>query len=455
MFKRLTINRFPSHTLHSSLPRNSYRPFANSIAQKGSNYATTGLFTISIASFSYIFYAYYYHKSTSSSNLPFTTFALIKPILFQVDPEKSHNYAVEAAKLPKSIRNAFGMVYRGGIDQSKLETNLKSEVWNLKFANPIGLAAGFDKHGECIDGMFDLGFGFVEIGSITPKPQRGNDKPRVWRLKKDEAVINRYGFNSDGHELVKFRLEDRLSNMNRSSYGKLGINLGKNKYVKQNDAVNDYIKGIENFTEFADYLVINISSPNTPGLRDLQRREIIHDLLSKVKIKRDSVHDAIFAKSPMASCVKCKPPPPPLLVKIAPDLKDNEIEDIAFVVREVGIDGIIVSNTTISRDNLKSDEKVTSEYGGLSGKPVFEKSNQVLKKMYKATEGKVPLIGVGGVSSVEDAYQKIKCGASLVQIYTGMIYNGPILIHEMIDKLDEMVKNDGYKHFTEAIGTAC
>mmetsp|Transcript_11679 Transcript_11679/g.18862 ORF Transcript_11679/g.18862 Transcript_11679/m.18862 type:complete len:465 (-) Transcript_11679:95-1489(-) len=446
-----------ARTLHSSLYSHMNLLFASSTtpqqASFGRRFATIGLYTVSFTSLSYLLYAYYDYKS-NSSELPFSAYALLRPIITLTDPEKSHNYAVRAFQLPKPLRNAFGMVYQNGVDQSTLNTNLQTDVWHLTFPNPIGIAAGFDKHGECIDGMMDLGFGFVEIGSITPKPQSGNEKPRVWRLPKDQAVINRYGFNSDGHETVKARLQHRLKNMSRNSYGKLGVNLGKNKYVKEQDAVNDYIAGIENFTEYADYLVINISSPNTPGLRDLQRREIIHDLLSTLKETRDNVHEEIFAKSPMASCVKCKPPPPPLLVKIAPDLNDTEIEDIASVVKEVGIDGIIVSNTTISRENLKTNEKIASEYGGLSGKPVFEKSNQVLMKMYKATDGMVPLIGVGGVSSVQDAYTKIKCGASLVQLYTGLVYKGPVLVHEMIDKLDEIAKGDGYNHISEAVGSA-
>merc|ERR1719295_1769636 len=446
-FGRKRLHR-ATYLPHRVTLQNGRRSFSSGT---GSGPLSKGLFVISIASFSYIGYAYYDYTSTG---LPFNTFALIRPILFQFDPEESHLHAVRAGQFPKFIRNALGMVYNNGItDPSKLETNLESKVWALSFPNPIGLAAGFDKNGECIDAMMDLGFGFVEIGSITPQPQAGNEKPRVWRLRDDEAVINRYGFNSDGHDAVRQRLQQRLSNMKRHSFGKLGINLGKNKAVKECDAVLDYQRGIEAFAEFADYIVINISSPNTPGLRDLQKRDIIHRLLTTLKETRDAVHDANFAKSAMASCVKCKPPPPPLLVKIAPDLNDGEIEDIAFVVRDVGIDGIIVNNTTIGRENLKADESVKKENGGLSGKPMFEKSNQVLSKMYKATEGKVPLIGVGGVSSVEDAYTKIKCGASLVQLYTGMIYNGPMLIHQMIDKLDECAKKDGFSHISEAIGS--
>eukprot|EP01083_Nonionella_stella_P029139 80295_1 len=453
--KRIRLHPTRLVGLHPSLSplRHQYRSFNFLLTprQPTSVYVHRLLFLTSIASFTYIGYGYYDHKA-NTSDLPLTPFAFLKPLLFTMDPENAHVYAVKAAQYPKFIRNAFGMVHNSNTDSS---TNpLESTVFGLTFTNPIGLAAGFDKHGECIDGMLDLGFGFVEIGSITPKPQNGNEKPRVWRLKKDKAVINRYGFNSDGHQAVERRLQARLRDMNRSSYGKLGINLGKNKYVKQADAVNDYIKGIETFSKYADYLVINISSPNTPGLRDLQRRDIIHNLLSKLKETRDAVHEANFADSIMASCVKCKPPPTPLLVKIAPDLKDSEIEDIAYVVREVGIDGVIVSNTTIARDGLKTSEKITSEYGGLSGKPVFEKSNEVLRKMYRCTNGEMPLIGVGGVSSVEDAYTKIKCGASLVQVYTGMVYNGPVLVHQIIDKLDALAKKDGYKHITEAIGSA-
>jgi len=435
----------------------SPRPFALRLGHRsfssapGSRRLSKGLLVVAVASFSYLGFAYFDYAATG---LPFNMFALIRPILFRLDPEQSHVLAVRAGRFPKFVRNALGMVYNDGVaDPSKLETNLESKVWALSFPNPIGLAAGFDKNGECIDAMMDLGFGFVEIGSITPQPQAGNEKPRVWRLRDDEAVINRYGFNSDGHDAVRQRLQQRLSNMKRHSFGKLGINLGKNKAVKECDAVLDYQRGIEAFAEFADYIVINISSPNTPGLRDLQKRDIIHRLLTTLKETRDAVHDANFAKSAMASCVKCKPPPPPLLVKIAPDLNDGEIEDIAFVVRAVGIDGVIVSNTTISRDGLKANGTVTAERGGLSGKPLFEKSNTVLRKMYRATEGKVPLIGVGGVSSVADAYAKIKCGASLVQLYTALIYNGPTLIHEMMDHLDEYAKRDGFSHISEAVGS--
>ncbi len=330
---------------------NRYRSFSTLHTPHKSTtyYANRILFITSLTSLSYISYIYLSNKF--SSTLPLSPFAFMRPLLFQIDPEKSHLYAVKCAQLPKFIRNAFGMVYKNGIDQNTLNTNLQCNVWKLTFPNPIGLAAGFDKHGECIGGMFDMGFGFVEIGSITPKPQLGNEKPRVWRLKKDKAVINRYGFNSDGHDIVRQRLNNRLSNVNRSqSNGKLGINLCKNKYVKRADAVNDYIAGIEKFTEFADYLVINISSPNTPGLRDLQKRDIIYNLLAKLKETRDAVHDENFKKSPMGTCVNCKPPAPPLLVKIAPDLSDKEIEDIAYVVRSVGIDGVIVIVILLSQE---------------------------------------------------------------------------------------------------------
>ena len=382
--------------------------------------------------------------------LPVSRYMFIQPILYQLDGETSHELAVKAAQYPKMIRGILGMNYNSNGKSTKLETN----VFGLGFKNCVGLAAGFDKNGETVDGMFDIGFGFIEIGSITPKPQDGNPKPRVFRLLKDKAVINRYGFNSDGHKIVKERLKTRInSGMYDINKGILGINLGKNKTTAQENSVDDYKQGIKEFITYCDYLVINVSSPNTPGLRNLQKQQILYNLLNDLKEYRD-----IEWENQKNNCIwkrehKIKPP---LLVKVAPDLNDNEINDISTVIKSVGIDGIIVGNTTIDRDvnrlNLKSNIELINQKGGLSGKCLFNKSNIILKKFYKQIGGNVPIIGVGGISSVNDVYTKIKCGASLVQLYTGLIFNGPSMIHDILNELNDLAIKDGYNNIYDAIG---
>jgi dihydroorotate dehydrogenase len=290
-------------------------------------------------------------------------------------------------------------------------------LWNKKFLNPLGLAAGYDKNGESIESILDLGFGFMEIGSITPEPQLGNSLPRVFRLINDKAVINRYGFNSDGHLKVKKRLQKLIKDPNKL----LGINLGKNK--TSDDAIKDYILGIERLGEFADFLIINVSSPNTPGLRSLQRREVLQDLLMNIQKSRD---------------LNCKNIP--LLVKIAPDVTDQEILDIASVIKKLQIDGIIIGNTTISRPNTLKDIKIANEIGGLSGKPLKSLTLDKVKKFYIATNGSIPIIGCGGISTAEDVIEYGKAGASLIELYTGMIFEGPGIVtnikQELLEKLE-------------------
>ncbi|XP_046339605.2 dihydroorotate dehydrogenase (quinone), mitochondrial-like isoform X2 [Haliotis rufescens] len=382
------------------------------------------------------------------------------PALQWLGAERAHNLAVIAAK--------YKMVPKPTLADSP---NLKTQVWGLEFSNPVGLAAGFDKHGEAVEGLMKVGFGFVEVGSITPEPQPGNPKPRVFRLKKDKAVINRYGFNSDGHESVYQRLHPRATptpepcslprmseqrNMlnvnlwtdtscahsadnnknNVERKGVLGVNLGKNK--TSTDSGQDYVRGVKKFGCVADYLVINVSSPNTPGLRSLQGRQQLEDLLDKVVTARDELRGSHK---------------PPLLVKIAPDLTDQDKQDIAAVVskKKCGVDGLIVTNTTVSRPpSLMSDDK--AEIGGLSGEPLKTLSTATVRDMYRLTQGKIPIIGVGGISSGVDAYEKIRAGASLVQLYTALVYQGPPVVSRIKRELQELLQSDGYSNISQAVG---
>ena len=299
----------------------------------------------------------------------------------------------------------------------------------MDFPNPVGMAAGFDKNATVPDALFNLGFGFVEVGTVTPRPQPGNPKPRLFRLVEDEAVINRLGFNGQGSAAVAARLQ------RRNKRGVLGVNIGKNRDTT--DEVDDYVKGVSVFAPLADYLTVNISSPNTPGLRDLQRRERLSELLNAIVQARNSVNERRT----------------PILVKIAPDLNATEIRDIAEVSLSSGIDGLIATNTTLARpDNLLSTYK--GEAGGLSGSPLFGLSTKILSELYKATEGKIPLIGVGGIASGLDAYQKIKAGASLVQLYSSMVFKGPGLVREIQRDLLLRLQADGFTNIEQAVGSA-
>ncbi len=309
------------------------------------------------------------------------------------------------------------------------DSSLKQRLWGLDFPNPLGIAAGFDKNAEVVAPLGQLGFGFVEVGSVTPEPQAGNPKPRLFRLPEDAAVINRMGFNNDGMERVAERIEEaRRSGLSQP----LGVNLGKNKETAV--AAEDYAKGAARLGPLADYLVINVSSPNTPGLRALQGRAELEEL-------SDAVRTAI-AKSGAT---------PPLLLKIAPDLGDADLNDIAAVALE-HFDGLIVSNTTIARpENLRSHRR--GEAGGLSGRPLFDPSTKILAKVYRLTEGRLPLIGVGGIEDAETAWQKIRAGASLLQLYTSFALAGPNVIATVLDGLAERVAAADLESITEAKGT--
>ncbi|XP_038825688.1 dihydroorotate dehydrogenase (quinone), mitochondrial-like [Salvelinus namaycush] len=314
--------------------------------------------------------------------------------------------------------------------------SLEVNVMGCKFKNPIGIAAGFDKHGEAVDGLYRLGFGFVEVGTITPKPQEGNPKPRVFRLTTDQAVINRYGFNSCGLAAARERLKAREgTQVELTKAGlPLGINLGKNKLSQ--DAVADYLEGVRTLGPLADYLVVNVSSPNTPGLRDLQGKGELRQLLYKVLKERDALQGGSR---------------PPVLVKIAPDLTAQDKQDIADVVTELGVDGLLVSNTTVSRPETLQDPQ-SKEGGGLSGQPIKELSTRTVREMYSLTKGKVPIIGVGGVASGQDALDKICAGASLVQLYTSLTYHGPPIVIKIKRELEQLLKEQGFASISDAVG---
>jgi dihydroorotate dehydrogenase len=301
---------------------------------------------------------------------------------------------------------------------------LASRLFGLDFPNPLGLAAGYDKNAEAFGPALALGFGFVEIGSVTPRPQPGNPRPRLFRLGEDRAVINRMGFNNDGLDAIAARLA------RRQGHGIVGANLGKNK--DSADAAADYVAGVRALGPLADYLVINVSSPNTPGLRALQGREPLAALIAAVRAARNGNR-------------------PPVLLKIAPDLTESDKQDIAEVALSSGLDGLIVSNTTIARpDSLRSAAK--GEAGGLSGRPLFAPSTALLADMYRLTKGKLPLIGVGGIASAEDAYAKIRAGASLLQIYTALVYEGAGLIGRIKAGLARKLRADGFTSLAQAVG---
>ncbi|QYH40132.1 quinone-dependent dihydroorotate dehydrogenase [Algoriphagus sp. NBT04N3] len=330
--------------------------------------------------------------------------SLLKPLLFLKKPEAAHHLTFDLTKLTFNLP----------VVQSALKANfrlddplLEREVFGLKFKNPVGLAAGFDKDAKLIDEMAMLGFGFIEIGTLTPKPQEGNPQPRLFRLPQDEALINRMGFNNGGVLEAVERLKKRKSDVI------VGGNIGKNKVTPNENAVDDYLYCLEALHPYVDYFVVNVSSPNTPNLRDLQEKEPLKALLSAVKSANDK-----------------KEKPKPILLKIAPDLTDGQLDDIIEIVLETEIDGVIATNTTIDRSALKTDKNQVEAIGagGVSGKVLKNRSTEVIRYLNQKSIGAFPIIGVGGIYSAEDAIEKLQAGASLVQVYSGMIYEGPSLI---------------------------
>jgi len=347
---------------------------------------------------------------------------LAQSLLFYLDPEFAHRLTIKALQLLPSAAAAPP-------DDPRLAT----QAFGLSFSNPFGLAAGFDKNAEVPEAMARLGFGFVEIGTVTPRPQKGNPRPRLFRLVADEAAINRFGFNNKGHASVHRRL---LRHPCESV--PLCVNLGANKDAE--DRTADYVRGIEVFADVASYFTINVSSPNTPGLRDLQESQALDDLLARVLAARDAAAERFGRK--------------PVLLKIAPDLTLHELDPLIFVARTHKIDGLIVSNTTVARPTSLLDRVQAAEAGGLSGKPLFAPSTRMLAQAYLRIEQQFPLIGVGGIDSAETAFAKIEAGATLVQLYTALVYRGPGLIGQMKRGLLERIHQNSYQRLTDAIGTA-
>ena len=344
-------------------------------------------------------------------------FSIFRPYIFSLDPEVAHDLAIKSLKfniLPKNIFNVE--------NEELLETTLLKQ----KVPNPIGLAAGFDKSAEVYNSLFKLGYGFVEVGTVTPKRQLGNQKPRIFRLEKDQALINRLGFNNHGSEIVSKRIEENIPN------GFLGINIGPNKETINKE--DDYYSCFSRLSIHASYLTVNISSPNTEGLRDFHDKKELEMLITGLnKIKREK------------NITK------PVVIKLSPDINDTEISKIIELIIKFKIDGIIVSNTTDrNRENLIDKQKI--ETGGLSGQPIRELSTNLIKKFYKETKGKIEIIGVGGIDSGRSAFEKICAGANAVQLYTGMVYKGPGIVKEIKKELISILKKENLKNIGEAVG---
>ena len=345
-------------------------------------------------------------------------FSILRPYIFSLDPEVAHDLAIKSLKvniLPKSFFKVED------------EEMLKTTLFGNNISNPIGLAAGFDKSAEVYNSLFKFGFGFIEVGTVTPKQQLGNPKPRIFRLEKDQALINRLGFNNHGSEIISKRIS------NNHPEGFLGINIGPNKETKNKE--EDYYICLSRLSMFAGYITINISSPNTEGLRDFHDQGELKKLLS-------GLNKIINEKK-----IEC-----PIAIKISPDIKDDEISKIVELVSSHNIKGIVVSNTTDSNRNNLSDTK-KNEIGGLSGQPLKDISTNLIKRFYKETKGKIKIIGVGGVDSGQSAYEKITAGADAVQLYTGMVYRGPDIANKISQELIEILTKDGIKNISEIVGS--
>jgi len=344
-------------------------------------------------------------------------FSKLRPLLFKIDPEKAHNLAIQSLKF-NLVSNIF--------DENKNDPIFKTTIFGKELDNPIGMAAGFDKNAEVYNPLFRLGFGFVEVGTITPLKQYGNSKPRVFRLVEDEALINRLGFNNHGADIILDRIKSN------KSLGLLGINIGPNK--DSNDRLNDYLIGLKKFHQVADYITINISSPNTENLRNFHEETKLNKLLKSFLREKNILKSEV-----------------PIAVKISPDIDENQIDLISEILLENQIKMIIISNTSeSSRNNLKNIQK--HQKGGLSGKPVEIKSNILINKFYKLLNGKIKIIGVGGVDSGQAAYDKFLAGANFIQLYTGMVFKGPNIVGIIKKDLKDLLLRDGVKNYTEIVG---
>ena len=344
-------------------------------------------------------------------------FSKLRSLIFKVDPEKAHTLAIKSLKF-NLVPNLF--------DENKNDPIFQTKIFDKDLDNPIGMAAGFDKNAEVYNSLFKLGFGFVEVGTITPLKQYGNPKPRVFRLVEDEALINRLGFNNHGAEIVKQRIK------RNKKLGLLGINIGPNK--DSSDRLNDYLIGLKTFYDDADYITINISSPNTENLRTFHEGDKLQDLLKSIMAERKNLKSNI-----------------PIAVKVSPDISEDQVNKISEILLEYEIKAIIVSNTSeATRDKLSNIQR--HQKGGLSGKPIEEKSNILINKFYKLLKGKIKIIGVGGVDSGQSAYDKFIAGADFIQLYTGMVFNGPNIAGIIKKDLKELLIRDGVKNYTEIVG---
>ncbi|MDF2671525.1 MAG: diguanylate cyclase, partial [Paenibacillus sp.] len=347
---------------------------------------------------------------------------IAKPLLFRMDAERAHHLTVDglgqASRIPgilTMLNNMYGVARH---------PELAVELCGLSFHNPVGLAAGLDKNGAAVEGFSSLGFGFMEVGTVTPRPQQGNDKPRLFRLPPDEALVNRMGFNNVGTEVMAQHLQ---------KVGKhtipVAVNIGKNKDTANEDAEEDYRKCVRVLYTYGDFFVVNISSPNTPGLRNLQHGAELQRLVAAVKDEMEQQHQRFGGV------------PKPMFVKIAPDVTEHELEYMVETLVQGGVSGIIATNTTLSRDGLTHSS--AKETGGLSGKPLTTRSTEIIRGIYRHTQGRLPIIGCGGIFSAKDAYDKIRAGASLIEVYTALIYKGPGLIRELNEGLLELLRLDG------------
>ncbi|MBL7993744.1 quinone-dependent dihydroorotate dehydrogenase [bacterium] len=358
---------------------------------------------------------------------------LIRPFLFQFDSETVHDFV-----LTRLVRNRVLLKYFEKLFQVN-DPKLTQSVVNLHFPNPIGLAAGFDKYAKAIPVWKNIGFGFAEIGTVTGQEQPGNDRPRLFRLKEDEALINRFGFNNAGASKTASALESwKMKHLLHAI--PLGINIGKTKMVELEKAKEDYLFSFETLWTYGDYFVVNVSSPNTPQLRELQDKSFLTDIIQIL----GGANTRLSKKTGLL--------PKPILVKIAPDLSLSQIDDVLKIIESTKISGIVAANTTIERKALLTDPRLAMETGGLSGKPLQKKSTEIIRHIYTSTQGKILIIGVGGIFTGDDAYEKIKAGASLLQIYTGFIYEGPMVCKKVNKRLIELVERDGFNNISEAVG---
>ena len=344
---------------------------------------------------------------------------IIAPLTRLIDAETAHALVIRSLQLKP---------YKAPLPS---DPRLALSLFGLNFPNPVGLAAGFDKNADVPDQMLGFGFGFVEIGTVTPRAQIGNPRPRLFRLPEDRAVINRFGFNNEGHDAAYVKLENR-----KGRAGLVGVNIGANKDAS--DRTQDYVEGIRRFVSLADFFTVNISSPNTPGLRDLQHEAQLDDLLARVIDARDAAIPAHGRKA--------------VLLKIAPDLEENDLDSVVTVARRRRIDGLIVSNTTISRPSTLREQVTAKETGGLSGQPLFALSTRMLARAFLRVENQFPLIGVGGIDSAETAWKKIEAGASLVELYSALVYKGPMLARDINSGLVARMEREGLPSLLPVIG---